>query len=272
MGKQKRAERPLEGLGSLAEVSFDGGATWWELRGASNVDHESGQAETSQVQGFRFRSTTRGQIPIAPITYALAAWDPNSYWARRMRRARDGNETVTVRHTYFGERFRAADANAAAGSFLTAAAGAAPAVLGAVTVGGAAADAIMALVASTLTRGDSIIYDGGIDANGLILDAAKVKVIEGLFVEADGSVKKIGNAAADEGLLVTDGAGAKATMQAAAPAQIRSTGARFQVGAKITQFGSFTAGATGDTPVASGVEFLPQQEVPQSAAYYGDEP
>ena len=260
---RKQGARPLEGLGSLPEVSFNG-IDWWDLRGADLVNHESGVAEITQVQGFRYRATTRGQIPIEVITYDLGASNPNDYVMRQLRIARDRNKTISWRHTFYGEELLAAAANVGAGSFQVAAA-AAGKVKGNLTVLG---QAILDAFGSTIVEGDSIIFAGGLDANEeRVADATKVKTIEEITLEEDGTFAgTVGKAK------VVDSGGVAATANAAAVATVRSTGARLSAGCKVTQVGSFSAGSTGDTPLSSGLQLLPSQAVAQAIAWFGDEP
>ena len=261
---RKQGARPLEGLGSLAELSFSGVAGWWDLRGADTVGHDSGVAETTQNQGFRYRSTTRGQVPIEAITYDFGASNPNDMVMRQARIARDRNRLVNWRHTFYAEELMPA---VAARTFQVTAAGAAPAYLGDVTIAGAQAQDVRDLFASSFVEGDSIIF-GGLDAsNERIVDAAEVYTIEQIDLEDDGTLSAIAGQ-----VKVVQSLGGRAAAHAAAMASVRGTGARLMAACKVLHVGSFNAGSTGDTPVRNGIQLLPAQAIAQAIPWFGDEP
>ena len=100
---QKPFLRPLDALGSLVEVMLPGLGGWHELRGAAAVGHEAGRAAIAQVRGFRFRAAVAGRAPIGELVYDLSAWTPTAWLARALLRAQRRNDTITLRHTFYGE-------------------------------------------------------------------------------------------------------------------------------------------------------------------------
>ena len=255
---RKEGVQTIDGLGSLTSVSFDG-TNFFELLGASNVGHDAGEAPSSQVKGFRLKSTSIGKPDIQPITYDLAAWNPNPYVVARLRAAWRSGSTVTWRHDYFGEMIRD---DVAGETFATEAASAAPATpFGDVTVVGAPA---MAFVAGSVEPGMALVYAGGLGADGLVASADDVKIVEVVEIsDADGSLTK---------LYVSDVGSRRATAVAAATAEIWRTGTRYQGQVRVTQFGSFQAGSDADTHLQSGVQYLPTVELPDPVAFFGTGP
>ena len=278
---QKEYLRPLDALGSLVEVLLPGYASWYELRGAQTVGHDAGVAPTSQVLGFRFRSTSRGQVPIEPVTYDFGVWVPTGFISRRCREARDDSKNVTVRHTYYGQdEFTPAEtvmAQIAAGD--VADAGDITKPFAGLTITGAESEDMMEWWLSSGSVYDLLMLDTAANLGDKLLaseNAGKVLQIEGIEINDDNEVEAgiVGAGAKPGGLYAVNGAGVQITAAVAATRvnKIRSPGVRFQFAATITQYGSFNAGSEGDTPIKSGVQFQPLSAVPQAKLWLGDKP
>ena len=247
------AVREVSILKARVGVSF--GDEYFELTGASAVDHPAGTRSVEQIATLRGTATSVGAKSIEPVTFDLAAVQPHLPVMRQLAKADSEQSQVSVRIDVYSKELHNVSSQTAV---------------------------LVLEEADELRKGGAVTFSPKADVEGLFLTDqvlvgdilvlnSKNYIVNYVEIENDPTMAGYGTVADVYVKTATGASIAAGDVVAAAAFSLRTAGLRWQFGAKVEQFGMISADASGSPALTSGVVFRPNSQVAEPTVQIWEE-
>ena len=257
MAQKRGGLTVLPGLRGVLSVATDG-VNFVEIAGGSSMAHTPGSREASTVPAFEGVASVLGTQTIEPVTFELSSFLPQTDAMRKVAAAFDGNDIATFRFDTAQSRVVGARDTAAVGGVAFTAA-TTPGPVGGAAVSGTASDVTTPFTDNTVERGMVFAVDK--PAAGVAFGLDDIYIIEGIDVNAAGTLTAFAPATATGGITVTKADVSNVATVVAATFEVYVPSIRIQFAARVENLPGFNIGAGADEPLSGTLTVRPTSPI-----------